>query len=172
MPTRHITEVEWRSKERGIMYSRIMVPLDGSELAECVLPHVETLVKGDGAKEVILVRAAEPVYVPTGGDFAFSEERIEDINSRNRKAAQDYLVQIMKRLDLGPAAVRTEVLKGRAADTLAEYAAKHDVDLIVIATHGRAGVSRWVMGSVADRLLRSSSVPVLMVRSPGCFPGA
>jgi len=62
------------------------------------------------------------------------------------------------------------VLSGRAAETLAEYATRNEVDLIVIATHGRSGVSRWVMGSVADRLLRSVNAPVLMVRAPGCGP--
>jgi len=67
--------------------------------------------------------------------------------------------------------VKTGVLKGNPAESLADYASKNKVDLIVIATHGRSGVSRWVWGSVADRLLRSACVPVLMVRAPGCFPG-
>ena len=56
------------------------------------------------------------------------------------------------------------------ADSLADYAVNTDVDLIVIASHGRSGVSRWVMGSVAEKMVRSSSVPVLMVRAPGCEP--
>ena len=54
---------------------------------------------------------------------------------------------------------------------IAEYATKNEIDLIVIATHGRSGVSRWVWGSVADRILRSACVPVMMVRAPGCVPG-
>ncbi|MDX1708511.1 MAG: universal stress protein, partial [Desulfobacterales bacterium] len=64
-----------------------------------------------------------------------------------------------------------EVLEGKVADTLAHWAEKSEVDLIVIASHGRSGVSRWIMGSVAERLLRSACVPVLMIRAPGCFPG-
>ena len=64
-----------------------------------------------------------------------------------------------------------EVLEGNPAHTLAEYAEKNQFDLLVIATHGRSGVSRWVWGSVADRILRSACVPVLMVRAPGCVPG-
>jgi len=65
-----------------------------------------------------------------------------------------------------------EVITGTVAENLADYAAKKAIDLIVIATHGRSGVSRWVWGSVADRILRSSCTPVLMVRAPGCVPGA
>ena len=57
------------------------------------------------------------------------------------------------------------------ADTLAQWAEKNEVDLIVIASHGRSGISRWVMGSVADRVLRSACVPVLMIRAPGCVTG-
>ncbi len=64
-----------------------------------------------------------------------------------------------------------EILHGRAAETLAEYASRNGIDLIVMATHGRSGVSRWVWGGVADRILRSACVPVLMVRAPGCVPG-
>jgi nucleotide-binding universal stress UspA family protein len=53
---------------------------------------------------------------------------------------------------------------------LADYATQNGVDLIIIASHGRSGVSRWVLGSVADRIVRNSCVPVMMVRAPGCEP--
>ncbi len=61
---------------------------------------------------------------------------------------------------------------GGVAEGIADYATKNDADLIIMATHGRSGISRWVLGSVADRVLRSSCVPVLMVRAPGCEPRA
>jgi nucleotide-binding universal stress UspA family protein len=67
--------------------------------------------------------------------------------------------------------VRCEMPTGNPAEMLADFAAKNQTDLILIATHGRSGPSRWVWGSVADRLLRAACVPVLMVRAPGCFPG-
>jgi nucleotide-binding universal stress UspA family protein len=73
-------------------------------------------------------------------------------------------------LNYGQVSIQKEVLFGKTAPSLAEYANKNKVDLVVIATHGRSGVSRWVMGSVADRLLRSLHTPVLMVRAPGCTP--
>ncbi|MFC2044869.1 universal stress protein, partial [Chloroflexota bacterium] len=68
--------------------------------------------------------------------------------------------------------VKSEVLVGgQAADVIADYVTKEKADLVIIATHGRSGISRWVFGSTADRILRSACVPVLMVRAQGCVPG-
>ncbi len=153
------------------MYKKIMVPLDGSELAECVLPHIETLTKGGGVREVIFVRVAPPFELtPVRGEPWFNEEQMARIDAGNKKVAIDYLDQMMSRLDYGKINVKAEVLTGKAAESLADYAVKNAVDLIVIATHGRSGMSRWVMGGVSDRIIRSSCVPVLTVRSPGCEP--
>ena len=62
------------------------------------------------------------------------------------------------------------MVEGRVAESLVDYAEKNDIDMIVIASHGRSGVSRWVMGSVAEKMVRSSCVPVLMVKAPVCEP--
>jgi nucleotide-binding universal stress UspA family protein len=161
------------------MYKKIMVPLDGSELAECVLPHAEVIAKGCSVEEVVFIRAVEPAILPSGsltdGGTIFTEIDAErtrkQIDAGNKSAAKDYLDQLMSRFKLDKVKMQTEVLDGKAAEVLADYATKNDVDLIIIATHGRSGVSRWVWGSVADRLLRSACVPVLMVRAPGCIPG-
>jgi len=155
------------------MYRKIMVPLDGSELAECVLPHVETFAKARGVESIVFVRVVEPFSLtPVRGDPEFTEEQIKEIDARSVAAARNYLDQLVSRLDYGSVNIQAEVLTGKAAETLAEYAQKQGVDLIIIATHGRSGISRWVWGSVADRLLRSSRVPVLMVRVPGHVPHA
>src|SRR4030042_1177321 len=149
-----------------------MVPLDGSELAECVLPHVEALVKGCHVKEVTFVRVFEPFRPPsTGGEFALNDEEIARLDSEHKAAILTYLQKLVERFKIDGVDTKGEMLTGRVAGTLAEYAAEKKPDLIIIATHGRSGVTRWVWGSVADRLLRSSCVPVLMVRAPGCFPG-
>ena len=153
------------------MYQKIMVPLDGSALAECVLPHVESIAKGCGASSVVFVRVVEPIYLPTGSDFAFSDKELQQMRSEQIAAAQDYLKKWVDRLKYNSTNFQSEVIEGRPADSLVEYAEKNNVDLIVIATHGRSGVSRWVWGSVADRILRSACVPVLMIRAPGCVPG-
>ncbi|MDO8568764.1 MAG: universal stress protein [Dehalococcoidales bacterium] len=154
------------------MYNKILVPLDGSELAECVLPHVETIAKGCGVATVTFLRVVEPFYMPAGGEgYTVSEKQIAQIEAEGKKEAKEYLGQLLRRLEYSTAKVKTEVIKGHAAESIADYATKNQFDLVVIATHGRSGVSRWVWGSVADRILRSVCIPVLMVRAPGCMPG-
>ncbi|OGO06013.1 MAG: hypothetical protein A2Y60_05020 [Chloroflexi bacterium RBG_13_54_9] len=67
--------------------------------------------------------------------------------------------------------MRCQVLMGNPPEEIASYAEESGVDLIVMASHGRSGPSRWAYGSVAEKVFRSSCVPVMMVRAPGCFPG-
>ena len=153
------------------MYQKILVPLDGSPLAECVFPHVEALAGGCKVKEVVLVRVAEPFRQPTPSEYVIKPEDVIRINEEIRGEAEKYINQAKAKVNLKGVEVNTAVLRGNPAETLAEYSSKNGVDLIIIATHGRSGVSRWVWGSVADRILRSACVPVLMVRAPGCFPG-
>ncbi len=154
------------------MYRKILVPLDGSKLAECVLPHVEALAKGCQVQEVILARVHEPFRGFTGtADVVLSEREVTRIDSEQIVAAQRYLKEVVNKVHLDGLKPRVELLTGSVAESITDYASKNSVDLIVIATHGRSGVSRWVWGSVADRILRSSCVPVMMVRAPGCVPG-
>ena len=67
--------------------------------------------------------------------------------------------------------LHSEVLVGSVAESLSDFTEKNGFDLILIATHGRSGISRWVRGSVADKILQSSNIPVLMVRAPGTRGG-
>lgn len=153
------------------MYQKILLPLDGSDLAECVLPHVETMAKGCVMKEVAFVRVVEQFQLPPFGDGNISVDEINKIRAEDETEAADYLKSILARVSLGSTIINTQVLRGKPADTLADYAVKNGFDLIVMSTHGRSGVSRWVFGSTAERVLRSACVPVLMVRAPGCVPG-
>jgi nucleotide-binding universal stress UspA family protein len=157
------------------MYNKIMVPLDGSDLAECVMPHVEAITTGCKITKVVFVRVVDPIHlpasVPARGEFGFSEKQRRQMEEQRKQTADAYLKQIVENTRFEGAALGYEVLEGKVADTLAHWAEKNEMDLIVIASHGRSGVSRWVMGSVADRVLRSSCVPVLMIRAPGCVPG-
>lgn len=152
------------------MYQRILVPLDGSELAECVFPHLEAIAKGCRAGKAILVRVVEPARLPYLGEYPVRAEELEQIDAENRAEATNYLSQAAGRLKLGKSEVQTEVLYGKAAESLVDYAAKNEVDLIIMTTHGRSGISRWVWGSVAGRVLRSARAPVLVVRAPGVLP--
>ncbi len=155
------------------MYKKIMVPLDGSELAECVLPHVETVVKGCDSPEVLLVRAVEPIAIPYGRETAriTSMEQLKAFEAHSKVEAEKYLKEIVARLAKAGVNAKTAVIYGKAAEALSDFATENRTDLVVIATHGRSGISRWAWGSIADRLVRSVCAPVLIVRAPGCVPG-
>ncbi len=157
------------------MYKKIMVPLDGSKLAECILPHLEVLVRGiQPTPEVWLVQAVEPIAIPYGREVAgiTSIEQLKAFEIHNRVEAEKYLKGTTAQLAKAGIKARADVIYGKAAEVLGDFATKNDVDLVIISTHGRSGISRWVWGSVADRLLRSVCVPVLMVRAPGCGPSS
>jgi nucleotide-binding universal stress UspA family protein len=153
------------------MYRKIMVPLDGSELAECVLPHAETLAKLSKAS-VELVHVIEPLELPTRGGIALSVDDLKQIVAHSKQDAESYLRGIMGRLKNAGIKAHSKLLTGKAADSLIDYIHKSNFDLVIMATHGRSGVSRWVWGSVADKILHSSSTPMLLVRPPECIPGS
>jgi len=152
------------------MYKKILVPLDGSELAEQVLPHVEALVKGSGIEEVIFLRVMEPPMRAFGSDYVITDEEEQRIMSRRMKDAQDYLNQLTNRYRSLGVTLSTKIEEGRADECIVEYATRQHADMIVMATHGRSGVSRWLMGSVADRVVRWSCIPVLIIRPEACIP--
>jgi nucleotide-binding universal stress UspA family protein len=149
-------------------YQHVMVPLDGSELAECVLPHLEAVASNCKITTVELIRVVPPPEAFVAVGFPVSEKQEAAIYESQVKEAENYLLKVKARLDAGRMTVITRVLKGRTADVLADYLQKSGADLLLMATHGRSGPSRWYWGSVADKLLRSSCTPVFMVRAPGC----
>ncbi len=153
------------------MYQHIMVPLDGSELAECVLPHARAIALGCAVVKVTLIRVVEPLHIRDGLETRIPPEERERIEERSMDRARDYLEQIVKSLKETGIAAQSEVLHGHVVDKLIDYANMNEVDLIIVSTHGRSGVSRWAWGSVTDRILHAACVPVEMIRAPGCIPG-
>jgi nucleotide-binding universal stress UspA family protein len=176
-------------RRRARMYKKILVPLDGSKLAEAALPHVEELVKGCDTEEVILVSvtervqgyravegsAADPLVLSGGGWGSSSQPPLQrlvpEAFGKKEKQAQRYLERIAKTMAAKGINVTTEVLLWKPAEAIVGYAKQYGCDLIVMASHGRSGPSRWAYGSVADKVLRSSCIPVLMIRAPGCVAG-
>jgi nucleotide-binding universal stress UspA family protein len=168
------------------MYKRILVPLDGSKLAEVALPHAEELAKSCDTAEVILVSVTERVrgFRPiegsepgggSGGGWGSSsqspgERLVPEATGKKEKQAQRYLDRVAKTLGAKGINVSTDVLLWKPAEAIVGYAKQYECDLIVMASHGRSGPSRWAYGSVADKVLRSSCIPVLMIRAPGCVP--
>lgn len=158
------------------MYQKILIPLDGSKLAECVLPHVEFIAKSSHSKSVTFIYVVKPLISP----FLDSEEGVSWLSAKDtnrldseaKTAAERYLTQLLSGLKYDGVDIQMQIILGiQAADVIADYATKNEVDLIIISTHGRSGISRWVWGSVADRILRTACVPVMMVRDPECIPG-
>ncbi len=153
-------------------YRRVIVPLDGSELAETVLPHLEALASNCQITTIELVRAVPHLEMHYKAAVPLDARQERQMDEADKKAAEEYLQKIKKRLDSSRMTVTTTVLFGRPAETLAEYIEKSDADLLVIATHGRSGPSRWVWGSVTDKLLHCVCIPVFVVRPPECRPKA
>ena len=151
------------------MFKRIMVPLDGSELAECVIPYVEDFIDQGQVEFIEFVRVVKPVITPASFDdnITYFSEDWSKWESEKKTAAEDYLKKVVSRLKQNGVTFKTEVIIGRIGDSLLDHIKANDYNLIVIATHGRSGLSRWVRGSVADKILSASHIPVLMVRTPG-----
>ena len=154
------------------MYNKILVPLDGSRLAECVLEHVKAIAGGCVVREVILFRVCEPLSILA--DYPADmpdkwENHVKDVEEFNHQQCNIYLHEIENKLaKSGVSGVKSISCLGDAATQITDYAVKNDIDLIIISSHGRSGVSRWPSGSVADKVFHSSSVPVLMVKPPNC----
>jgi nucleotide-binding universal stress UspA family protein len=151
------------------MYNKILVPLDGSELAECVLPHVESIVKGSNTNSIVFIRVVEPVVLPVADGEYFSSNVWTQIESQEKATAVNYLNDIVNRVQYEGINVEAKVILGRVAESIIDYAVKNDIDLIIIATHGRSGVNRWLRGSVANRVLHAVRSPILIIPPPEQF---
>jgi nucleotide-binding universal stress UspA family protein len=141
---------------------QILVPLDGSHLAERILPTV-TAVARALSSEVILFQV--PIaYVSSSmtGDWYLP---VQGALETAEKDAQAYLDQVAGRLAAEGIGAATALSVGSVAACIVEYAEAHQVDLIAMCTHGRTGLARWALGSVADRVLRAGSKPLLLVRA-------
>jgi len=150
------------------MYHKIIAPLDGSELAENILPHLATLGTGCLEGTMELVRVVENIEVPTRGGLGLTAEQQKQLNEEARKEAEEYLAKVRQPLADRGLNVNIRVLTGKAADVLADYVRESGADLLVISSHGRSGPSRWLWGSVAEKLLHSACIPVMIVRHQSC----
>lgn len=152
-----------------MIYTNVLVPLDGSELAESVLPHVLALAEKGLVKNITFIRVIEEAKIPTvGGDAVISTEEWKKLDLDRRIEAEDYLKKLVGRLAFEGVNIKCVALPtGGVPEMIIQYASDNKTDLIVMATHGRSGISRVVWGSVAYQLLRSVYIPVLMIRPQG-----
>ena len=150
------------------MYQKVLVPLDGSKLAECVVEHVKSIATGCQVPTVVLLQVVEPIglrgYLPRG----MAEDTYRDAKETAEIQAKNYLNEMAERLKAEGIAVETDIADGLPADEILSYAEEKGVDLIVMSTHGRTEVSRWFSGSVVEKVVSQSLIPVLVVTPPGC----
>lgn len=152
----------------------LIVPLDGSELAEVALPHAVSLASAMGLTVKLLqatpVEAEYYSYLATGhgvvpANLPSSPSIPEMIELADRES-RGYLADVRDRLaNQGVASIETEVTQGAPADAIVDAASSQGGTMVVMTTHGRSGVGRMLLGSVAERVVRQSGCPVLLVRA-------
>lgn len=144
------------------MYEKILVPLDGSEIAEVALPYAEELA-GRLGSEITLISVSHSAEEQDQQMFqSYIQKTVESMRER----AERYFERPSERA----IEVNSAILVGNPAEKIVDYADSGDIDLIVMATHGRSGISRWALGSVADKVLRATERPVVLVRAQNAHP--
>lgn len=153
---------------KQVALKKILVPLDGSQLSETALPFAVELARGAGA-QLQLVRVAETFRdeIPQNAPNLFASASYKSMLERfetQEQETRDYLSSVSERLSGDSINVTTEALSGDPYREIAGLSEREPTDLIVMATHGRGGITRWFYGSVADRLLTTTTLPILLVR--------
>ncbi len=155
-------------REPGVVQS-ILLPVDGSALAEAALPYAKELARRfDATLHLVRVAETPEIYsllsVPAGAPA--SAEVLNQLAEQLIEAATTYVNELAERLRSEGLRVETHVLEGIAPEQLLAFERERQPSLVVMATHGRSGLSRVVFGSVAERLLREGTVPLLLIRPP------
>ncbi len=144
------------------MFKKVLVPLDGSALAESALPYVKKLAGGGNIGEVLLLTITE-INIPYG-DIKQNFD-IQAFRDTTFDKSRKYLAGVQASLRAEGLKVETEVKEGsNPAQAIADFSEEHGVDMIVIATHGYTGMKKMLIGSVAFKVLHVSHVPVLLIR--------
>lgn len=144
---------------------RVIVPLDGSELSERILPFVETLAKNLGLDVILFGVYGGPVSPRATGDGFYNTAQIEAFLAGLRAETVEYLaVKVEEMKHRGFSKVSTVAREGLSADEIIAAARESPDTLIAMCTHGRSGVKRWMLGSVTETVVRHSGAPVLVVR--------
>ncbi len=154
-------------RRQTVAFNRVLIPLDGSELAEQAIPFGHAVAHEAGTMIYAqVVPEAEPLKSLTGGPVASADE----VAAIFQESAKSDLVQAAERWDGIAPRYEITVGVGDPADTILSLADEHRAELIVIASHGRGALGRWTFGSVADRLARTSTLPVLVIRPKDAAP--
>ena len=149
------------------MYKKMLVPLDTSEYAECVLEHAKEIASARAIPDVVLLTVVESALRQASLTYV-GEEGAAEAEAKATSAAEAYLGAVKDRLGLDASDVSTVVVTGEPADAILDYIEQNGVDLVVMSTHGRSGMSKWFLGSVVERVLRRTVAPLFLVPSVVC----
>ena len=147
------------------MYQKVLVPLDGSELAECALDHVRNLAKDGAPNEVVLLNVFRVLLPPISAAYDRSLIDIDSLTGDCLDKSRKYLASLQSKLSSEGITVKTESIEGiNPASVIAWYTEQNGVDLIIMATHGYTGMKKMLLGSVAYQVVHESPSPVLLIR--------
>lgn len=146
------------------MYRKILVPLDGSEFSECSLAHVKAIAKKFQVGEVVLLHVMEQL-APSSSMYGRAAQELH--KSRDGEI-RSYLQRVADDLKGEGIPAQPVVVSGNSAEEILNYARDTNIDLVIMSTHGRSGVTRWALGSVAERVLRHSPTAVLTSSPKEC----
>ena len=142
------------------MYKKILVPLDGSIISESALANAVLIANGCHVGELVIINIIEP-YKDLG--HWVSDDVARRMQQEAARVARNYLDQIVERLNNEGVVAEAVIAEGDPGEAVLEYAIKSGADLIVMGTHGRAGISRLIFGSLAAFIINHSPIPVLLV---------
>lgn len=145
------------------MFQRILVPLDGSARAERSIPMAARLARASGGSILLAQAATIPVMLDTIGGSSY----IADMIDTEIQSAEEYLKTMAQSEALVGITVETKALFGAAAQTILSMAAVYKADLVVMTSQGKTGMKRWVLGSIAQKIARHSSIPVMVLHEAG-----
>lgn len=181
------------------MYKKVVVPLDGSKLAEAALPHLEEVAKGCHIADVLLVSATEkvtgnipsgqvsesfitdqPTISPTqqlivfqpGVVFGTASPKIQNTPvhlGKMAKTATDYLYKVAQELQNKGFRVTASVVVGDPAEEIVHFAEEQSADLIIMASRGKSGFNRWNMSNIAEKIIRTTNIPILLIKPKADF---
>lgn len=143
-------------------YKKILVPLDGSDWAEKALPHASRIARNHGAELVLLTAYQKPMH-EYQDQMALAN--VTEISDQIRGRANNYMVGLRNNLRSEGLKVSYVIVEGRPpAVTICDFVEEEGVDLVIMSTHGRTGLARFLFGSVAQKVLQTVRVPVMLIR--------
>lgn len=148
------------------MFNHLLIPLDGSHLAEAALPAATELASKFNSKITLVWVIQPPHLIMTAANGSVYAQLLTEMRNQSEQDAHSYLRSHKGTLRQQGYDVEAMVVEGEnIADALLDVAIERTIETIVMSTHGRGGISRWVFGSVADKVLRQADVPVLLIRA-------